>query len=83
MMVAWAPESTKALTLWPLTTQLMYNIITDPKLSGMQANHFLKTRIIEHEQLEEIWNIYLFSWTNKLIKLLIFIIRNVFMPTKN
>ena len=54
MMVAWAPESTKALTLWPLTTQLMYNIITDPKLSGMQANHFLKTRIIEHEQLEEI-----------------------------
>ena len=36
MIVAWAPESTNALMGWPLTLQLMYNIITDPKLSGLK-----------------------------------------------
>jgi len=37
MIVIWAPESTNALTFWPLTSQLMYSMKTWPKTSGANS----------------------------------------------
>ena len=46
MIVAWAPESTNALILCPLTTQLMYSMMTEPKLSGLKIQLISKSNCI-------------------------------------